>query len=685
MKSINETFALTALATAMAAIYTQPVIAADEDLTSLTKPTSSLTVGVGHWNGEREQFGIFDDIRSDETILLLDGDIRQRDDATGTWMTGRFRDLGIDTRDAQLRYERQGDWGVGLEYYQIPRVAPYTVNTGMTGLGTEKQVVPFAGSGYVPGTGTDVVLETERKGLGLDFNKYLSPNLNFKAIFRNEEKEGDRHWGRGGAAEFAAEPIDSTIRQFDAMLEYAGKELQLTGGYYGSWYENNNSLVYTNGRDGGINRVYWLSLPLDNEAHQFYVNGGYNFTPTTRGTLRVSYTHATQDEHIPTSDIGAPYSNFPQAATAPTNLDGEINTTAVMLGLSARPLDKLSLVANLRYHNVDDRTSEWLVIDTGGGVHSTPWSYETTSGKLEGTYRLPAGYSLIGGVEHSHQNRSKPSFPNERWVPYQRELDETTYRVQLRKSLSETLNGSLAFLRSERDGSGSDTAVNADYPINPINLADRDRNRWRLTLDWAPMSNFGLQFNVEDSQDDYDVGDNLYGLDDGNARLYSLDADFVINEDWRLTAWASYDETEVSQIFHNRNSDLTDTGKSLGLGIDGRATARLKVGADLEWTRTNSEYDDSISAAYPSGMSPLPDIESTATKLGLFAEYAVQKNADLRVDLIYERWRTDDWTWEFSDGSPFIYTGGGDSDGTIVYADPKQSATFVGLSYRYRF
>ena len=679
MKSNDKTFALTTLTATLLSI-SGAVGASDEDdeLDLLISPTSSITIGVGHWSGEREQLGVFDDLRGDETVILLDGDIRWRDDETGTWMIGRFRDLGVDTRDVELRYKRQGDWGVGLDYYQIPRVAPYTVNTGVEGLGSDEVTVP---SSIVPGTGRDLDLKTERRGIAGEFNKYLTPHLNFRASFKNEEKEGNRHWGyrqsRGGEVVFVTEPIDNTTRQAEAAVDYAGKQFQWTGGYYGSWFDTKNALLKIN--DPSPGSPYYLSMPLDNQAHQFYVNGGYNFTSTMRGTFRVSYTHATQDETIPTSGLDGPSPGFPQAASAPTNLDGEINTSLVQLGLSARPMDKLSVIAKLRYHDVDEKTPDWLV-STGTPVHSTPYDYETLSGKFEGTYRFMDGYRVVAGIDHKTQNRSQPRYETEHYVPYRDELNETTFRVQLRKSLSETLNGSLAFLHSERDGSDlTPAATHVDFPINPVHIADRDRDKVRLTLDWVPTNRIGLQFNVEDSRDDYGPGSDSNGLRNGKARLYSVDVDYMLSEDWRLAAWLSYDQvTSEERVGGSRTSHLKDIGKSAGLSLDGKASEKLILGADIEWTRVNATYDDT-----PSGSPELPDIRSTTTKLGFFAEYAVEKHADIRLDVMYQRWRTNDWAWTFSDESPFVY--GVDDDGTSVIQDPNQSGTFVGLSYRYTF
>lgn len=735
MKTKNQTFTLATVLVAAATC----AIAEDDPVTELITPDSSVSIGIGRVSGERAQFGVFDNLRGDDNLLLLDADVKKRDDATGTWTTFSARNLGIDNRSIELNHERQGDWGVGLDYDEITRSAPYTVNTGMTGLGTETLILPFgsppAAAEFVPGTGTDVILKTERKKVGLNAYKHLAPNLRLKVDFKSEDKNGNRHWGRGDEPEFAAEPIDSTIRQLEVTLDYTTKQFQLKGGYNGSQYINDNSLVYTLGDDNDGFDAAYLSVPLDNQAHQLFLNGGYSFAPTTRGTFRVSFTHATQDEHLPTSDLtgasGANNNYFPPAVGSPTNLNGVLDTTVVFLGLTSRPMNNLSVAANLRYHKVDEKTPEWRVIcsapcdGTTSEVHSTPLDYETLSGKLEGTYRLMNDYSLIGGIDIRNQNRTVPfgndndgdGLDNERYVHFRADLDETTYRIQLRKSMSESLNGSLALLHSKRDGSTYSVAEHSfNVPtdpeppamIDPINISDRDRNKLRATLDWAATERVNLTFNVETAKDDY--SGNTFGLRDGSMQLYSVDGDVNVSQDWQLTGWVSYDKAKAHQynwrdgnggagpVYTNFSEawlydTLTDTGKSVGLGLKGKVKPTLKVGANLEWTRTNSEYDQDITPVagsggplyYPNTTAPLPDIESTATKLDLFAEYALSKQSELRFDLIHEIWETNDWTWQFSDGTPFIYTGHDNSDGTMVITDLKQSATFVGARYIYKF
>jgi predicted porin len=83
---------------------------------------------------------------------------------------------------------------------------------------------------------------------------------------------------------------------------------------------------------------------------------------------------------------------------------------------------------------------------------------------------------------------------------------------------------------------------------------------------------------------------------------------------------------------------------------------------------------------YPNGVAPLEDVKSTVTKISLFAEYAIKKNADLRFEVIHERWESDDWAWNFANGSSFIF-----NDGTKIITDPKQSSTFAGVRYNFKF
>lgn len=704
---------------------------ADEaEINELIKPDSSVSVGIGNWTNDRHQQGIYDGMRDDGPYGLLDADINKRNDATGTWYKLKATNLGLDNREVKGEYLRQGNVGVTVEYNRLSRDNPNTYSTRLQGIGSTTQTVSTSA---IRGPLQTINPGTTRDAVGLGIYKNLAPGLDFNLTFKNEEKNGTRAWGRGGQAEFAVEPIDSTTRQLEGVLSYSTKSWQLSGGYSGSWYENNNGLVRMTNAGLAINNTNttYLSLPLDNQAHQLFLNGGYSFTPTTRATMKLSYTRATQNDHLPTQDIAGL-----SLAGSPQSLKGEINTTLVQLGLTSRPIKNLSLVANLRYHNFDDVTPVNQFVRPAAGcsaanqcVDNTPFSYKTITGKLEGTYRLAEGYNLTAGVEERRQDRDVPvsnSFgtgtlagaDTQRVVPMRSKVDETTWRLELRRSMSETLNGSLAYLYSERTGSSYlkvagpgnsiTNGIAAPGPsnmINPLNIADRDRSKVRFALDWTPLESLSFQFNVEEGRDKYDhSSDRPYGLQEGKNRLYAVDVSYTLSEKWKFNAWYSFDQSQAKQSNSRLNNggatavlrkdyDLQDTGNSVGFGVRGEATSRIKLGGDLQWSRNVSRYDQDLTALSAGTVVPtnftagLADIENKLIRLSLFSAYSLDKSSDVRIDFIHERWETNDWSWMYANGTPFVYggTAAGATDGTTVTSNPKQTSSFVGVRYIYKF
>ena len=151
----------------------------------------------------------------------------------------------------------------------------------------------------------------------------------------------------------------------------------------------------------------------------------------------------------------------------------------------------------------------------GGGVFNTPWSYKTWLGKVDATYRLKDGYSLLGGAEYTSQDRWVPS-KGTLYVPFRSDLDELTLRAGVRKAMSETVNGSLTYMHSNRDG-GHYTVPGdpTEDKVNPMNIADRKRNKIRGVVDWAPVDRMTLTLTGEYAHDDY--SGLPFGLEKGKA------------------------------------------------------------------------------------------------------------------------------------------------------------------------
>jgi predicted porin len=118
---------------------------------------------------------------------------------------------------------------------------------------------------------------------------------------------------------------------------------------------------------------------------------------------------------------------------------------------------------------------------------------------------------------------------------------------------------------------------------------------------------------------------------------------------------------------------LLNNANSIGLGVRGKPYAKLEVGMDLSHSEIADVYR--LQALAGAAIASLPDVYTRQSNVKLFATYALQKNASIRFDYIYDRYSTNDWSW-----SDWFYT-----DGTFLTQRPKQSVNFVGVTYIYSF
>ncbi|NMG45291.1 MtrB/PioB family decaheme-associated outer membrane protein [Aromatoleum toluvorans] len=657
-----------------------------EELALLTRPESSVSVGAGYVGGNGSRFGLFTGQKAGDTDFLGNVDINRRDDASGTWLRLKGRNLGLDNRDLRFEHEQQGNWSYFLEYGEIQRHDPLTFTTPVQGLGSTEQTIVVGGpmQSFTP----EVKRETTTFGLG----KQLGGGLSAQVRFRNERKDGDRHFGFydvGVGPKFAAEPIDQTTQEFEATLGYVGDRLQLSGGYLGSFFRNQDKLLHLNGALGpeAAFNSHNISLPPDNEAHNLNLAGAYRFSPTTRGMFKVSYTRGSQND-----SFGQP------SIFGHNSLDGRVDTTLVTVGLASRPTSALSLNANLRYEDRDDKTPRRLFFDpafrnyTGSGFNSDT-SRKTVTAKLDGTYRLPASLSLFGGVEWEERTRAVPS---SRSLDWRQDTSEWSARIGLRRSLTDNLNGSLSYIHSDRSGGSFRTTSSylfndffsgngpnqSPQLINPFHWADRTRDKAKLSLDWSPRENLAVQVTAQYSNDDYDaIKGSPAGNDKGRAMTYSADATYSLSDDSKLSAWISQDDSRMRQrtVMGWKNSvplflwraDLRSEGSNAGLRAQVRATAKLSLDAELRWADNRSEF-----RMHNVGAASVPDISFRQTTLSLTADYALARDRGLKLQLVHDRWHVSDSTWT----GEHVFV-----DGTTANSNADQNINFIGLSAYFKW
>lgn len=710
------------------------------DVARLTKPDSSISLGAGIVNGnsrDRALFGTYNGMADDHGYALVDVDVKKRNEETGTWTILQGRNLGLDDRELGFSQQKQGDWRYSVDYSELVRRDPRTVNTALRGSGTSNPTVVRLAT---PGSGTDYNYELKRKALGLGADKWITPYLQLEVSFKNEDKDGARQYGSGfvctsgtapgclgptatrtGWALLAfPEPINTNTKQFEAKLNYSGDKLALSGGYYGSFFTNaigtvtpgvpgtlNNALGSPLALNTGLQGILGLpmSLPPDNQAHQLYLTGNYAITPSTRANFKYAYSHATQNDNFLGSGLtGAPGGR--------SDLGGEVNTTLFQMGLTARPLQKLSLVANVRYEDKQDKTPIDMYNIEGTSVFSNSHvSARKLGGKLEASYQVLSATRATLGVDYQSVKRELP--PNTNTVAglsgLRSETEETGYRAELRHSLTEDISGSLGYVTSRRTGSdwyslctsAACIAAGAGYgasvpastlvgisatSIFPMTLTDRTRDKWRFAADWSPTDRFSLQLSAEDGTDHY-TSAGAKGLKDSGMTMFGIDATWSMTDAWKLSGYASHG-TQMLHVNHSTGylADLKNSTDTFGLALTGSPTDRLQVGADLSYTNEKDRYAQSLdpaasaaNQAFLAASGGLPDVVYRLTALKLFGKYAVDKNADIRVALIHQRARLNEWSWG-NNGVPFAY-----SDNTTVSMNQNQNVTFLGVNYIYKF
>jgi MtrB/PioB family decaheme-associated outer membrane protein len=672
---------LSLMAAAVLAAFSPAGRAAEEETTptvaELARPTSTINLGAGYLSDDGPRFGQYNGIRKEQAYLLFDGEYRSRNDATGTWLNITGRNLGLESREARLEYSQQGRWGAFLEYGETPRFEPRTAITGLTGIGTGNQTVN--GTALRP-----IELKMKREAFNLGYDRIVAGNWDFSLRFRNEEKNGARLWGQGNGfgpidLRFLTDPIDYTTRQWEAIAGYTTPQLQLSAGYYGTSFDNNITRlnvanpVFIPGAGGGP--LTPMALPPGNQSHQFYVQGGYNITPTTRASFKVAYTHQTQDEGF-----------VVPAVNGRTNLDGRVDTKLAQVGLTASPIPKLSLLANLRYEDKDDKTPV-AVYFTGVSGTSTlsginePRSFKTTNGRVEATYQLPMGFRVLGGVDYEKKERN--TFPV-RSVTHRNETEEWSYKAELRRSIGEGVTAAVAYIHSDRDGSPFLQTVTLGGAVGsnliaPIHLADRERDKVRLSVNWMPMDPLNVQFFADYANDKYDTRsvENL-GVSKGRAETYSVDATYAFSDKLQGVAYYQKNDNKQDQATRSGNTDwvanLKNESDTFGLGVHGKPITRLEVGADLQW----SDIDDKFGLFRRVGttaVTSLPDINTKITTFKVYAKYAIQKNMGVRLNYIFDRWKSDDFTW-----TNWVYT-----DGTRILENGTQKVHFFGVTGYYQF
>jgi hypothetical protein len=219
-----------------------------------------------------------------------------------------------------------------------------------------------------------------------------------------------------------------------------------------------------------------------------------------------------------------------------------------------------------------------------------------------------------------------------------------------------------------------------------MSMSDRHRDQVKAQADWSPTDPLSLQFTYQWGKDSYSspVGKGLSGT---RTQLIGVDASYAFSEMWKSTAYYSYTEQQMD-VAHSTGyiANLKDRNNAAGLNITGKPSERWAFGGDIFYVDDVNSYAQSLdpnastnNVTFFDQFGGLPNVTFSDFRVSLFASYAIQKNSEIRFDLVHDQQKLNEWTWS-NDGTPFVY-----SDGSTVSINPNQSVTYFAIRYIYRW
>lgn len=646
-----------------------------------------LQVGVGYVDDSEFPFGNYTGYDEDGAFPVLGADLRYRGEDAAYWRFNASR-LALDSRRADFEGGRQGYYRVTVDYVEIPRLHTDAARTPFRGVGGTDLRLPAS---WVEAGTTDamvglddslhsVELRTDRQRLGVGFDFTPASRWHYSADFRRDRKEGVNVIG--GSVLFRGvllpEPVEYTTDRIDLAVAYQADRGNIKLAYLGSFFRNDNaSLRWDNPFTDPVGHANegQMALPPDNEFHQLMLSGNYDLGEATRAIATLAIGRMTQNDDF------LPYTVNPSLVTTPLprqSLDGEVRTTTFDLRVVSTAVERLTLQADLRYHERDDQTPtdtyDFVSTDAflPGARENRHYDRRDSRLGLQGRYRLTADTRMSAGIDHERKERPGQEVEETR---------ETTLWAEAASRLHPTTDLTVSVARADRDASSYRVLATTTPAQNPLlvkfNMAARKQERAGARLNFSPREH--LDFGLDVSYRENDYTDTAIGLRASRDTVLTLDATLVAGWGVGIHAFATRERHENEQA-GSRNFTVPDwfatqedRVDSAGVGVTwDRPDNRLALSVDY----VRSEATGRISLDEE---PDFPDLKTWLTSITAKAGYRLSETLSTELAYFYERYESDDWQVDGvePDSLPTVLTLG---DYSTEY-DNHVTAVYV----RYRF
>ncbi len=522
------------------------------------------------------------------------------DKGTGDHGTLRSSNIGREDRSSELSMGRYGEYQADLSYDQIPHNYMDGARTLYSGAGTDKLTLPDGAQSRMQSSTSlaDAAsrLTEQSKATGQEYNAGILrktgkakieyhgvETVTFRMEASRENREGTQplmsSFGFGNVTEII-NPIDYHTTQARFGVDYATKDLFLSGSYYISSFENANGALtwdnpfrasdstspsaYTNPANavgGGLmnmgSATGRMALAPDNLYHGPTFTASIGDLPfksrlTMTGALGWmtqddSFTSYTSNTAVSGNANGSSF-NASQSDSLPTqSADAAVSTQMYRVALTSRPTDWLDLGAKYRFYGYDNNTDQiqfpgYVRVDSNwqnSPITNVPVSYTTQTAGADAGIRVTDSSRLGLAYTYKGTARDNSEVNND---------SENSIETSISQTVNDWVNFKTSFEKSfKRIGSYDYTAANLDggdqtqLPLlRKYNQASKDSDEVHFLANMTPSETVDLTGSFLYGQSDYTESD--FGLLDDRYYMLSGDVNYAATKWLNLKAFYSFEQ-----------------------------------------------------------------------------------------------------------------------------------------------
>jgi MtrB/PioB family decaheme-associated outer membrane protein len=635
--SLHMKLCVMAVRAALAAMVVLPAAhgAESDEVAALTQPANKVELGLQNVNNSNAKFGEYNGLNQSGTSVIGNVDLRggaSYDSNSAFRWSVSGRNLGLENRSIDAEVGDQGRFRLNYNYDELLRNYSDQYQTFYNGAGSTALKLPAtfatpaaarlsantttaagalsnwanmqspyataacattggvptaacAGPGIlIPAAMHNFDVGTQRVKHALGGSAILAPGWELTMSAQREDKQGTKLTGVafGGPARgvLVPEVINSSTDIFRFGLSHVADSWYLNANYTASFYRNaTDTWTVESPFQGNLlapsfgNNAKLVGAP-DNQMHRFSLSGGVSITPKTRLTVATSTTRMTQDESFVTG--------LPSTWSIPeTSAHAKVVGSTANVGLVDRSVPDLTLSAQYKYENRDNRTPAMDFKVSGGDAASAPNVFSTEplnrrmqQFSVEGDYAVARRQSLRLGYDNQQIRRTADGDE----TPFRAETTtEHTVRLDYRNNVSPTVTGRFGYAHSERTHSEYEENILLPVPtVAPLPaadpllpgfqqfyLADRSRNQLRSALNIQANDALSFQTGLDYNRDQFK---NLeYGQKKSGSWVFKFDAALAASETLSYNAFYTLEhrDSQLDSLTIGRGSTATILDKAV--------------------------------------------------------------------------------------------------------------------------